>query len=74
MKNENLPHVKRLTLCNNHDYLTHADTCQCGKAHHYAKFAVFGTDYGHLHNAAGDMRLWKTYSGAYAAMRKYLNR
>jgi len=66
-----MAHVKKLTLCNNHGYLTHAENCQCDKAHHYTKFAVFGTDYGHLHNTSGDMRLWSSYSGAYAAARKY---
>lgn len=65
------PHVKKLTLCNNHDYLTHAENCQCDKAHHYTKFAVFGTAYGRLHNTAGDMRLWQSYSGAYKVMRQY---
>ena len=65
------PYVKKLTLCNNHDYLTHAESCQCDKSHYYKKYAVFGTAYGHLHNTAGDMRLWKTYSGAYKVMRQY---
>lgn len=76
MKNENLPHVKRMKICTGHDYLTFVDQCQCdrSKVAFYTRFAVFGTDYGHLHNTAGGMRLWKTYSGAYAAMRKYVNR
>ena len=65
------PYVKKLTLCNNHDYLTHAESCQCDKSNYYKKYAVFGTAYGYLHNTAGDMRLWKTYSGAYKVMRKY---
>ena len=65
-------YVKKLTLCSNHDYLTHADTCKCDKAHHYTKYAVFGTAYGHLHNTSGDMRLWKSYSGAYKAAKQYV--
>jgi hypothetical protein len=37
-------------------------------------YAVCGTDYGYLHNSAGDVRVWNSYSGAYKAMRKYASR
>lgn len=32
-------------------------------------FIVIGTDYGHIHTSGGDIRTWKSYSGA----RKFLN-
>lgn len=28
------------------------------------RFIVIGTAYGHLHTTAGDVRTWKSYSGA----------
>ena len=35
-------------------------------------FAVFGTNYGYLHTVQGNMRLWKTYSGAHKAAKRYV--
>ena len=63
--------VKKLNLCKNHDYLTHAEDCNCDKSHNYTMFCVVGTAYGHLHNTSGDMRLWKSYSGAYKVAKQY---
>lgn len=34
-------------------------------------YKVINTDYGVLRNTAGDMRIFKTYSGAYKAAQKY---
>jgi len=36
-------------------------------------YAVCGTDYGYIHNIDGDVRVWRTYSGAYKAMRKHVS-
>lgn len=33
-------------------------------------YIIIGTDYGYVHTTAGDIRLWKTYSGAYKWLRK----
>lgn len=37
--------------------------------HHYI---VIGTQYGYLRTAAGDVRTWKTYSGARKAVKRYV--
>lgn len=36
------------------------------------RYAVCGTDYGWLHTTSGDIRTWDSYSGAYKAMRRYV--
>lgn len=64
-----IPHVKKLELCANHDYIT--TECSCVPKNIYIRYCVSGTDYGYLRNTSGDLRTWRTYSGAYAAMRKY---
>ena len=38
---------------------------------HYA-YIVIGTDYGHLHTTGGDIRTWKSYSGASRQARVYV--
>jgi len=34
-------------------------------------WAIDGTMYGKLHTTGGDIRTWKTYSGAYKAAMRY---
>jgi len=35
------------------------------------RYVVIGTDYGHIHTSSGDVRTWKSYSGAYKFLCKY---
>ena len=35
------------------------------------RFIVIGTEYGFLRTAGGDVRTWKTYSGAFKAAKNY---
>lgn len=69
-----IPRVKKLELCNNHDYITESNMCSCVPKNIRIRYCVSGTDYGYLRNTSGDIHIWRTYSGAYAAMRKYKNR
>lgn len=34
-------------------------------------FAIVGTDYGYVHTAGGDVRTWRSYSGARRFLRGY---
>jgi len=34
-------------------------------------YCVIGTDYGHIHTSAGDVRTWASKSGAYRAAKNY---
>ncbi len=34
-------------------------------------FVVIGTAYGHIHTAGGDIRTWKSYSGARRFAKNY---
>lgn len=36
------------------------------------RFIVIGTAYGHLHTTGGDVRTWRSYSGARRALRRYV--
>lgn len=36
------------------------------------RFCVIGTDYGHIHTTGGDVRTWRSYSGARRAANKYV--
>jgi len=36
------------------------------------RFVVIGTAYGHWHTVGGDIRTWKTYSGANKARKRYV--
>lgn len=36
------------------------------------RYIIIGTAYGHLHTTGGDIRTWRTYSGAYKAARDYM--
>jgi len=38
----------------------------------FVGWAVFGTNYRYIHTTAGDMRLWKSRSGAAKAARNYV--
>ena len=38
---------------------------------YYGKWAINGTMYGFLHTTGGDIRMWKSYSGAYKAAIRY---
>lgn len=63
----------RLICCN---HFTHGGflTMDCkhhSKENQYTRYAVTGTLYGMLHNAAGNTRLFRSYSGAYKAAQKY---
>lgn len=35
-------------------------------------YAVCGTDYGYIHTTGGYVRTWGSYSGAYKAMKRYM--
>lgn len=35
-------------------------------------YCVIGTQYGYIHTTAGDLRTWKSYSGARRAARNYV--
>lgn len=35
------------------------------------RYVVIGTQYGHIHTTAGDVRTWKTYSGAKRFLNNY---
>ncbi len=34
-------------------------------------FVIIGTQYGHIHTTGGDVRTWRTYSGARRFLRAY---
>lgn len=36
------------------------------------RYCVIGTEYGYIHTTAGDLRTWKSYSGARRAARNYV--
>lgn len=66
------PRVIRVVLCDNHGYLTFAGECGCSVTHDYERFAVVGTAYGWLHSKSGDIRFWKSESGARHALKQYI--
>lgn len=70
--NNGSPRVVRVVLCDNHGYLTFAGDCGCSIQHDYERFAIVGTTYGWLHNTAGDIRFFKSESGARHALKVYL--
>lgn len=35
------------------------------------RFIVIGTEYGHIHTISGDVRTWRSYSGAYKFLKQY---
>lgn len=36
------------------------------------RFIVIGTQYGYLHTSSGDIRTWRSYSGARRAVKRYV--
>lgn len=42
-----------------------------GHADGHPRFCVVGTEYGYLHTAGGDVRTWRSKSGAQRAIRNY---
>ncbi|QXV72201.1 hypothetical protein Acf1_00004 [Acidovorax phage ACF1] len=36
------------------------------------RYMVIGTNYGYIHTTGGDVRTWKSKSGAYRAARNYV--
>ena len=36
------------------------------------RYIVIGTEYGYLHTTGGDVRTWRSYSGAYKAAKRYV--
>ena len=36
------------------------------------RYCVIGTEYGHIHTSGGDVRVWKSKSGAYSFLRQYV--
>ena len=38
------------------------------------EYCVIGTDYGYIHTSGGNVRTWKSYSGAYKYMKQYEQR
>lgn len=44
-------------------------------ANEYVKrYRIAGCEYGYLHNVTGGIATWRTYSGAYKALHRYLGR
>ena len=35
-------------------------------------FCIIGTEYGYIHTIAGDLRVWRSYSGARRFLTQYL--
>lgn len=35
------------------------------------RFCIVGTEYGYMHNCSGDVRTWRSYSGARMVCRAY---
>ena len=67
------PRPVRVLLCAAHPFLTFAGECGCNREETATKerFIVAGTDYGYLHTSAGDMRFWRSASGARRAAKLY---
>lgn len=61
------PHVKKVRLRTDTDFLTEAKDNEPGEI----KYLVDGTAYGKLHKTNGDIRFWKSESGARKALAKY---
>lgn len=36
------------------------------------RYCIIGTEYGHIHTTAGDVRTWRSKAGAYRYLRQYL--
>lgn len=67
------PRVVRLLLCARSNYLTPIEGTKVlydGEKVYREFWAIVGTDYGFLHNNAGEYRLWSSYSGAHSFLNK----
>jgi hypothetical protein len=66
------PRAARMSLCGGrHDYLTYSGQCTRCEATPRILYCVIGTDYGFLHNSSGDVRTWRSASGARRAAKQY---
>ena len=74
---EGKPRVVRILLCALSDYFTPFEgsdkALSSGEKVYRERWAIVGTDYGFLHNNAGERRLWSSYSGAYSFLKKNFN-
>jgi hypothetical protein len=69
---EGEPRAARMSLCGGHHYFeTYSSKCTRCEATPRILYCVIGTDYGFLHNAFGDVRTWKSASGARRAAKRY---
>ena len=66
------PRPVKLRLCTRHDFMTYKADCDCGNPEK-ALFAVIGTPYGWQHTSAGDIRTWRSASGARRAAKAYVS-
>ena len=65
------PKVIACLLRTDTTYLTFADERRDSGLHNTnRRFAVIGTNYGWLHNSAGDIRFWSSRSGARYGMKQ----
>lgn len=69
---EGKPRAVCLSLCTKHDYLTFSGECSCTVKHIKYRYAIIGTDYGWLHDTAGDTKMWDNASFAKSAIRRYV--
>lgn len=66
------PRAARLSLAGKRcDYMTFSGLSDCTLPPRYL-FCVIGTAYGYLHTSGGDIRTWKTASGARKAAARYI--
>ncbi len=68
------PRAARLSLAGGrHDFMTFSGLCDNGLPPRIL-YCVIGTSYGYLHTSAGDIRTWKSASGARKAAKAYAMR
>jgi len=64
-----------ITFENGLDIRTRQQSKPCVAKFHVGKgeyrYVVIGTQYGHIHTSGGDVRTWKSYSGAYKFLKQY---
>lgn len=66
------PRIARMSLCGGrHDYMTYSGQCTRCEEKPRILYCVIGSDYGFLHNSSGDIRNWKSQSGARKAAKQY---
>lgn len=61
------PRVRKVRLRTDTIFLTEAAENEPGEI----KYAISGTAYGYLHKTNGDIRFWKSESGARKALKKF---